>query len=428
MKLLIISHNPITTYHNMGKTMLSLFESFKKEELCQLYIYPNYPDIDFCKSYYRITDKDIAKSFFTFKNHGRKVEKVKIKKQCGMFEKASDESFYKNPKNKKPVRRLLRDLMWKCSKWFTKSLEQWLQKESPDCIFVAPGDAMFIYDIAFKISSKLNIPLISYVCDDYYFAEYGKGFIEQLRVKLLKRKIAAAMKKTKMLIAISEEIKNFYEERFGVSSLLVMTGADEFTNERKTTDNPLVLSYFGNLRCNRYVSLSHIGQAIDKLNETDGKKRVLKIYSAEKDKDIIKTLSEIKSVELCGFVTGENFRKAIGEADVLLHTEAFDKENRSLVKHSVSTKIADSLKSGIPLLAYGPAEISSMKHLIKNNCAAVATEKEQLQRVIRKALEDESFRKSCVKKALETAEKYHNKKKNSRMIYKTVENVILGKE
>ena len=66
MKVLIISHNPITTYQSMGKTMLSLFSAFDRSELCQLYIYPTLPDIDVCDSYFRITDRDVLKSLKKF--------------------------------------------------------------------------------------------------------------------------------------------------------------------------------------------------------------------------------------------------------------------------------------------------------------------------------------------------------------------------
>ena len=44
MKVLLLSHNPVTTYNNMGKTFLSLFSAFRPEELCQLYLYPAVPD------------------------------------------------------------------------------------------------------------------------------------------------------------------------------------------------------------------------------------------------------------------------------------------------------------------------------------------------------------------------------------------------
>ena len=79
MKVLLISHNPITTYQSMGKTFLSLFTEFKKEELCQLYIYPTLPDVVVCNSYYRITDRNVLQSYFRFGNVlGREITQEHI--------------------------------------------------------------------------------------------------------------------------------------------------------------------------------------------------------------------------------------------------------------------------------------------------------------------------------------------------------------
>ena len=101
MKVLIVSHNPITTYQNMGKTFLSLFSSFKKEELCQLYIYPTIPDIDVCQSYFRITDRDVMKSYARLgKVRSQMISKDRIDKtQHTMYENEAEAEFYK--KNRK---------------------------------------------------------------------------------------------------------------------------------------------------------------------------------------------------------------------------------------------------------------------------------------------------------------------------------------
>lgn len=64
MKVLIISHNPISTYQSMGKSMRALFSAFRTEELCQLYLYPTIPDVKQCASCYRVTDKDVLGSLF----------------------------------------------------------------------------------------------------------------------------------------------------------------------------------------------------------------------------------------------------------------------------------------------------------------------------------------------------------------------------
>ena len=105
MKVLLISHNSISTYQNMGKTFLSLFNCFQKEELCQLYIYPSIPDVEKCESYYRISDREALKSCFGKRKIGRVIatEEILTAKRR-LFENERDETFYRNPKNQKAFR------------------------------------------------------------------------------------------------------------------------------------------------------------------------------------------------------------------------------------------------------------------------------------------------------------------------------------
>ena len=81
-------------------------------------------------------------------------------------------------------------------------------------------------------------------------------------------------------------------------------------------------------------------------------------------------------------------------------------------KHSVSTKIADSLASGIPLIAYGPAEISSMAHLIRHECAVTAVSQEALRDMLERALREPKVREHVVQKALQVASEYHDLARN----------------
>ena len=121
MKVLLISHNPLSTYNGMGKTMMSLFSSFDKAELCHLYIYPTVPDTDMCGSYYRITDKDVLRFYPSFRVRGKELYPDLSMHQ--MFENSEDEPVYRSPKNKISSRILARDLMWKLAKWYNRDLE-----------------------------------------------------------------------------------------------------------------------------------------------------------------------------------------------------------------------------------------------------------------------------------------------------------------
>lgn len=415
MKVLIISHNPVSEQSSMGKTFLSLFSQFDSRQLCQLYIYPTIPSGKHCGSYYRVTDKEAVKGAFLRSRIGGEISEERISGDQAAYEHAGDESLYRNRKNKSATRRLLRDVVWKLAPWYNRGLREWLDKQQPTCIFVAPGVAEFIYDFSLRISRERGIPIVTYVCDEYYFVREPESPVDKLRLKRLRGKIDRLMAKTERLVVISQELNGEYSAHFGVNTRTLMTGS-AFTplEQVPRRDAPGAISYFGNVRSNRYISLGQIGSALDDLNRELGTNYRLKIYTSEKDRGILDHLTQFQSVQMCGFVTGKAFETALRGADVLVHVEAFDDESIDKVRHSVSTKIADSLASGVPLLAYGPEEVSSMKHLLRHDCAITATSARQLTEALRKAFTNEEARRGAVENALKTAREYHDSQRNSR--------------
>lgn len=416
MKVLIISHNPLSTYQNMGKTMLSLFHNFGKSELCQLYIYPSLPDVDACSSFYRITDKDVVKSYFKFQVKGKEV--TPDLQKHSVFEDPQDEKVYRNRKNSSPFRMIARDLIWQFARWYNRDLRNWLDRENPDSIFVAPGTAKFVYKMAVKIAQKRNIPIVTYICDDYYFVKESKTLLGMFQQRMLKKSIKRLMEKTAKLITICDELKECYTKEFNLPAATIMTGTNfPIAEKAMLREVPTSITYMGNISCNRYLSLAAMGRALDELNAENGTCYSLKIYSGEKDRRILSHFDGIASVAFCGFVGGAEFNRIFHSADFLLHTEAFDDKSIDRVKHSVSTKIADSLGSGIPLIAYGPEEVSSMKHLIRNDCAFGITEPLKLKVVLHKIFTESDRRKTVVENALCVARKCHSSAISSKYLY-----------
>lgn len=425
MKVLIISHNPVSTYHNMGKTMRALFSSFKKEELCQLYIYPTIPDIDYCSSYYRITDKDVLKSYYTFRVKGREIDKSEIKTaRQNIFQDEKDEALYRNKKNKKAYRMLARDIMWKCSAWYNKDLDAWLKRETPTCIFVAPGTGKFLYDIALKISKKYRLPIVDYICDDYYFVEKPKGLMNRIKQNLLSKKIEKLILRSSKLVLVCEELSECYFEKFKVPCVTLMTGCNyPIAKDIAIREDPTSLTYMGNIRCNRFTSLSEIGRALDEINKEENTNFSLRIYTGEKDEEILSVFRGVDSIKLCGFVSGEAFDKAFYESEVLLHVEAFDEQSIDWVRHSVSTKIADSLGSGICMFAYAPNEVSSMRHLLRNDCAFAIDDPKALKDGLKELFYNAEKRNQIAKQGLLTARKYHDAAESGKTFYREIESV-----
>lgn len=422
MKVLIISHTPINTHNNMGKTMLSLFSSFDKDELCQLYIYPMKPDIDKCNSYFRMTDKDALKRLFWQKDNASEIVITDSDLQLhAMFEHCKDAKVYRNKRNRQPIRMIARDMMWKCSSWYSKNLDAWVARENPDCIFLAPGYQSFIYDIAMKIADKRNIPIISYICDDYYFTSPQKKLTSKLQRYLIRKKISETMKQSSHIVCICDSLKENYEAEFGTSATTIMTGKS-LAEFKGASTNQFVkgLTYMGNVRCNRYKNLVEIGQALKNINDRHGTEYELEIYSSESDSLILDELKSVESIRLRGFVSGKEYEETLCSSSILIHTEAFDSESVELVKNSVSTKIADSLSSGVCVLAYGPKVVASMQYLIDTGAAYCVTDIGKLEDSIYELLTNWELRNKNSERALIVAKQNHDEFSNSERLKKLI--------
>lgn len=423
MKVLIVSHNPITTYNNMGKTFMALFSAFSPDELCQLYLYPTVPDSDICRDYYRFTDMDALRSVFDRRRVGETV--TADMEQHSLYASDKEEQVYSAPRNKTDIMRLGRDIIWKLSNWNNRSLNEWIDRQAPDIVFAAVGMQEMLYDMAMSIARQRGLPLIAYICDDYYYSAPSDGIIPKIRKKHLRRKIEELMKASSLVVTISQELTDSYSETFSVRVETVMTCpllnirpyASSTGDAKKKR-----LIYMGNLSLGRDASLLELGEALHEVNNFSATGYSLDIYTGEKRPEILSKLSACPSIRLHGFVTGDEYKKAFDSADVFVHVESFEEENRERVRYSVSTKIIECLASGRPLLAYGPADIASMSYLRRNNCAAIAHSPDELRTALKAVLCDEEFRKKNVENAKAAAK---HEAENSRRLHGLLDSVLL---
>ena len=359
MKVLVISHNPITTYQSMGKTFLSLFSEFTKDELCQLYIYPSLPDVNVCNSYYRITDRNIFESYLHFgKVNGREltIEDIDTSKH-NFYENEKEESFINVKKT--ALKTLLRDIMWRFSHWNNKQLRSWIQREKPTCIFFAGGESKFIYNIAMRISLQYSLPIATYICDEFYFLENPASFTAKIEFLLLKKKIEKMMGVSKLLVTISEELNNAYSSYFQKRAITIYTGSSRSIQSETLPVGTEVKGfyYFGNLAFGRFDSLEKIGRCLELINEEQNQEYRLYIYTRTLSASEKERIQNSKAIVYCGYVTGKEYEEAYADADILVHVESFREKDIQRVKNSISTKIADALSSNKPVLAYGPESI-----------------------------------------------------------------------
>lgn len=425
MKILIISYNPLCLFNNGGKSLVSIFSSFKSNELIQFYIHNVLPDDEWCSSFFRLTEFDLL-NIFKKKNINRYLvspNKKSITKQ--------DHSFYVSSLKHRSFKLLIRDLIWSVFKWNNAQLKLWINKNSPDVIFSDTGDSSFLYKIAMKLSKQYNKPLIGYFGDDYYSLKAEKNeFFKRYQLYQLRKTIKLFTETCDKLIFINHSFAKYYINQFNLnlSKVLTIFNGSNFNFEEqkiKLVNNNgfRVLSYIGNLSLSRGDNLITIGKALDSINKEENKNHVLLIYSKN-----INNFSDkckgIKSINYKGFIPGHEVYEAIMSSDIIIHTESFEESNIEKAKFSLSTKIADSLSSGKCLLAYGPSNVASIEYLIEENCAYVITSSSDLTRQLKILLNDDQKILSIGQKGKKTALKNHDSYKNSQTLYKEMCSLI----
>ena len=417
MKVLIISHNPISTKTSIGKTLLSLFSEFKKEELCQLYVHRGLPEGEHCHSYYQITDKAALRGILTRSVAGKMVESLSSYEENSIPEDAFYQKVAHGAKKRNPSRELTRDFIWKLAPWYNTDLQNWISQERPECIFVALGSGKFLYDMALKISKEFQLPIVSYVCDDFYFMKSPQMPLGKLWKKLLIKKSNALFEHTDTIVSICPEMSELYGKHFGRPAVTVMTGSHMKPVDRDTVKEEIeTLRYFGKLSLNRYRSMAEICKVLDLINQEQGTSYAVEIFTGDLEEEEKSAFKDIGCVKFFAFVTGAEFVEKFTSSDILIHVEGFDQATVDRVRYSVSTKIADSLASGIPLFAYGPADVASIQHLLRNHAGAVAVSTAELKEKLLLILQDSDERKKISEYEIMTAKQYHDSKYVSRYL------------
>ena len=423
-KVLVISHNVLSQTSNMGRTLAGFLKGIPTENLAQLYLHTEVPTTDICTNYYRITDFDMIKKIK--KDIGTVFGANDIRKdlKSERVDEGKEAQIYSFGRKRKPYMYIGRNLLWSTKKWKNEKLLNWVKSFNPDVIFFASGDYVFSYKIAMEIAEIYNIPIVTYVCDDYYFLE-RKSFSPLYHINRIwyKNTLKKLFSKHKNIVAICAKITTDYSEEFGVSSNTVMTSSQVIPFEKKETDD-VVISYLGNLGYNRHIPLIEIGKALKKV--TDGKV-ILDIYSAENRPEVLKDLTVENGINFHGSVSYDKVKEIMENSDILIHAESMDKENREKVKYSVSTKIADTLSCGRCLFAYGPSDVASIEYLKDNDCACVVTESDDLNNMLKEIIENAQKRQKYIDKALEIAKEKHNIDKNAEVVQRIFENVKRNK-
>lgn len=429
-KGLVIQNNPFSYNTGNGKTVASMLSQWDNDRLAQIYVSDFPPDFSICKQYFKMADKAALKSFLKHQAFGTEITEGAIADKNASNVQVGGEENALLKKVKGWMREssfvaVIRDFVWCKSKWKNEELCRWLDQVNPDFVYFIAGNMAVFYDMAFFICERYDIPLYVHIGDDYFIYRKGINIWKNLHRRKMSKKVEQAINKSEYVFAICDKLARIFKERYGGRYYVCMNCVDLEEGcipEVKKHNSNLKLVYAGNLGINRWKVLNLIGQALEELRQ-EKIYAELDVYSSfTPEKRILKKLTIPPVLKFCGSVFGEELKQVKGNADILVHVEAFEMRYRQLTYTAMSTKISEYLSAGQTILAVGPEEAASIEFLKENNVAMVVTErsKEAIKEQIRRFIGEAEEFADMNRRAVQIARERFSRTENAGRIYKII--------
>lgn len=422
-RLLVVSNECLSNVSSNGRTLKNFLVGIPKEKIHQFCTRNNNPDFDVCSSFYFVSDRDALKAFKTGKKVGCILEE---NQQSNIGASAADgEKIQRNA-----VTMLARELVWNSKRWCKNEFKNWILDFSPQVILFQAGDSAFMFKIAAKLSKKLNIPLVIYNSEGYYFKKYNyfrstgfSNFIYPVFHRYFCKQFKKTMQIAKKTVYCCKALKDDYDKEFNLPSEVIYTATEITPSSQPKTEHPaLRVSYIGNMGVGRHTSLIDIAQILQKIDPSNR----LDVYGKIPNDEVKQAFENCSGINYKGFVDYSKVVDVMYSSDILVHIECFDSFYREDSKYAFSTKIADSLGCGTCLLVYAPENLAVSKYLKENDAAYVVSSKAELEAVLESLCKDKEARERFLNNAAETVKKNHSAAKNAKQFQDILLDAVKG--
>ena len=360
MRILVLSRNAWDDTNSIGNTLSNFFADMEDVEFANIYFRSSKPNNGLCKKYYRVTEKDILKNYFSPKKIGQSVE----------YSKSINEKAIGYSREKKLISFIHRfnlrffywisDALFNSEKWINKKLDSFITDFNPDIVFSFAKSSSQYYLTIKHIKKLFDSKIVLWIADDEYTSLSLKNNKASKRdLKRLEYVINAGTK----VYGCSQQICDYYNDIFNCHSTPHYKNCHFDYPVRTSVNNPIKIVYAGNLLFGREKTLCEIVAQLTKLNAL-GQKFCLEIYSntfLSKEQKQLLTKSGVSA--FLGQRSYEEIKSILSNSDILLIIESFEPGEILKTKYSFSTKIIDCLQSGSSILAIGPNGIATIDYV-----------------------------------------------------------------
>ena len=417
-RILIVSNNCLAKQNSNGRTLLNLLGGFEGRELYQFYVANEVPREATCAKFLRITDRDVIRSYTSFK--GRRSLWEGDLPEEDMPISAAGAGYGR----KTALKSFVRDILWNASAWVKRALLRFVRDNEIDLVLLQAGDNVFLHRLARRVAKACRIPLLIYNTEDYYFKDYdymkktmGAGFAYRLYHRFFCREFKRLIGASSREVYNCRGLEELYNTTFGRAGATVYSSTD-FTPVEHIREDGLV-SYAGNLGCGRHRVLMRIGELLQALSPD----LYLDVYGPAGEQ-VIEDFKKCEGIRYHGFVSYSEVCRVIEGSRLLVHVESFDEYYRRDTRFAFSTKLADYGASNIPVLLCAPASCEAYSYIARNETAFVAADEAEMANALLRALYDGEERERVRGRALALSQENNDYKKNGKRFKEIIEEVL----
>lgn len=393
-RVLIVNGDPFNNRSATGITMTNLFRGWDPERIAQTYMFDVKPETDICRRYYHLSKSSIP-IVALLRNHSSK----KLSSSAAAIKTAeAAQGIVSAPSKARIVLKEAADAWADVIPFkLTNEFWQWVEEFKPEVIYTQLVNIRLM-DLVLKIANRFSIPVVPHFMDDWPSTRYKNNTFSLLPYYLMQSRIRAVLKKSSRGMTISEMMAREYEQRYGGRFDAFMNcvdiPADPLPQRASEEGSAVIFTYVGGLHLNRWQSLKQVGETLQEL-KNNGVDVLGEVYAPLADIERYGQIIEMGTVlRIKGSLQPNEVMSVLQSADVLIHIESFDEEDRKYTRLSVSTKIPQYMASGRPILAYGPDDVASCRYIEDQGCGLVVgrRDKELMLQVLESMAKDSGLR------------------------------------
>lgn len=288
-------------------------------------------------------------------------------------------------------------------------MDQWIREYNPDVVYSLLASMPNI-KLTEEIAEKYGLPIAVHVLDDWPAVINKPGLMYYYWNREYKRTLNRIFGKAKLLLGISEGMRDEYKKKYGKEFIPfhnpIDTGLWSATRKKNLSiEDEASIVYLGSINNNNSSALRDVSKAVHELNQS-GHKVKFDIYSFQHKTLQARKLKHWQGVNLLPPAQYHEIPQLVSKYDFALLALNFNHRSLKYTRLSFSTKASEYMASGIPTIIYASKHAEYSRHALKYGWAYAITERgvDNVKSALLKLINNKDLRQEISNRAVKYSE------------------------